>query len=136
MTDPQSIPNRHDGRLAVISVGRDEELLELRKQILTEVGVDVRSVSPERAEGYARSSQPRLWIFCSSVELSSLIYLASSVRRYSPQSKLVLLSGLNSAKFEAPLFHRILSPFTGIDVFLKTVDELSLAAQQANESVN
>jgi hypothetical protein len=126
-SEPPSVLVRRRERLPVISVGRDEELLELRKQVLAQAGIFVRSLSPEEAEATAESSQARLWIFCNSLDLPSLMYLATGVRRFSPESKMLLLWGPSSPRFKLSLFHRILYPFSGVDALLRTVDELSVA---------
>ena len=111
--------------MPVISVGRDLILLKLREQILSEVNVAICSFSPEEAESEARSSQPRLWVFCNTIEFTQLIYLACNVRCFSPNSRLLLLPGIRPVGSEARLFHRILDPDEGIDEMLRAITRLS-----------
>jgi hypothetical protein len=130
-------PAAHRGRyssvsslatLPVISVGNDPTLLGLREQIIRGANVAIRSMPPEEAEAEARLKDARLWIFCSTIALPQLVYLACSVHRYSPSSRLVLLEGVRPAGFEAALFHRIIHPEESIDEMLRAVTELSAVA--------
>lgn len=113
---------------AVISVGRSAEILRLRQQALLCHGWTVRSVTPEQAETEARSPEQRLWIFCNTVEIVQLVYLACSVRRYSPGSRLILIERSTQPGFELSLFHRALKMTEGDDVLVTAVSELSSAA--------
>lgn len=115
--------------LSLFSVGRDKELLRLREDlIVSNSDLRVRSLTPEEAEAPARSSGARLWIFCSSIELPKLVYLACSIRRYSPASRLLLLKGSRPPGFEDSLFHNILSASADtIESFLDAVSSLVLA---------
>jgi hypothetical protein len=120
---------RREAPLPVISVGRDRKLLMLREEILaSRSNLRVRSVDPEEAEEPARSPASRLWIFCFTVELPKLVYLACSIRRYSAGSRLLLLTGLRDAGFEKCLFHQAVDPSGGQNAFLDTVRELALEA--------
>ena len=80
--------------LSVISVGRDQTLLRIREDLIVRRSdLRVRSVDPEQAEDLARSSEARLWIFCFTIELPRLVYLACSVRQCSAHSKFLRLRG-------------------------------------------
>jgi hypothetical protein len=114
--------------LRILSVGRDAELLLHRERAIREHSdLSVRSLSPEEAEKFARSEEPRLWIFCGSIEISRLVYLACSVRRYSRHSRLVLDSA-RPAGFESTLFDCILRSGQETDALLEAVSRLVLAA--------
>lgn len=114
--------------LAIISVGRDPEVLRRRECILgSQSELSVRSVMPEEAEKWARSPEPRLWIFCSSIELPRLVHLACTIRRYSPASRLLLMVGSRPPGFEVSLFHKAVPPLEGPDFLLNTVSRLALA---------
>jgi hypothetical protein len=126
--EPQSQANPRVAGLPVVSVGRDPVLLRLREQILSEANVAVLSLSPEEAEPEARMSQPRLWVFCSTVEFTQLIYLACNVRCFSPESRLLLLQGMRPVGSEARLFHRILDPEESIDNMLRIIIRLTSVA--------
>lgn len=114
--------------LSIISVGRDPEVLRRRECILAaESNLSVRSVMPEEAEKWARSPEPHLWIFCSTIELPRLVHLASTIRRYSPASRLLLMVGSRRPGFEVSLFHKTVPPLEGPDFLLNTVSHLSVA---------
>lgn len=114
--------------LAIISVGRDPEILRRRENVLSsQSGLSVRSLTPEEADKWARSPEPRLWIFCSSIELPRLVHLASMVRRHSPSSRLLLMEGARASGFELQLFHKAIPPLEGPDFLLDTVNHLAIA---------
>lgn len=115
--------------LSILSVGRDPDILRLRNQVIrSRSEMNIRSMNPEEAESWARRTEPYLWIFCSTVELSKVVYLACSIRRYSSCSKLLLLEGSRAIGFEAQLFHQVLNPIQSVEEFLDAVSHLSLAA--------
>ena len=73
----------------------------------------------------AQRSEPRVWVFCTTIPPLQLLYLASSVRRYSSGSRLLLLGGFTAGDDEGVLFHRILNPTDGVDELMCTISELS-----------
>lgn len=113
--------------LPVISVGRDRGLLSARKRLMEKSGLSVQSVSPEEAERLVRDGCSRLWVFCASVEISTLIFLASSIRRHSPESRLVLVEREAAAGIEESLFHRVMDGQASGDVLARVVQDLALA---------
>lgn len=117
--------------LRIISVGNEKELLRLREQVIIKgTGLKVQSVSTDEADGPAHSPDSQVWVFCSSVQLGPLIYLASAVRRYSPGSRLVLLEGVRPPLgSEAALFDRILDPFRSVESLVETLRELATASR-------
>ncbi len=115
--------------LSILSVGRDPELLRERERtISSRSDLRIRSLTPEEAEAPARSGETHLWIFCSTVELPRLAYLASSVRRYSARSRLILFKGGRQAGFEDSLFHWIFRAGDDLECFLAAVSRLAVAA--------
>lgn len=118
----------HRAPLSIISVGRDPEVLRRRECILaSQSDLCVRSVMPEEAEKLARSSEPHLWIFCSTIELPRLVHLACTIRRNSPSSRLLLMEGSRRPGFEVSLFHKAIPPLEGPDYLLNTVSHLAIA---------
>lgn len=115
-----------DNRPYVFLVGQDKGLLNLREQLLGTQIAGIRSMICGEAAEEARSPEGRVWIFCSTIELSQLIQLACTIRRFSRGSRLLLLEGPNSSEFGAPLFDRILLPMAGVDELLRAVEELSV----------
>jgi hypothetical protein len=109
----------------VISVGKDKQILHMRAKLLIHGGYSVRSMAPEDAETDARSPTRCVWIFCSSVDLAQLIYLACSIRRYSHSSRLLLIEGSRPIKFEAALFHRVLKDEDGGSTLIAAVSEMA-----------
>lgn len=92
----------------VVSVGRDRPLLMRRASALTTAGITVQSFAPEQAEFPAHDGKPRIWVMCGSVEEATLVYLACTVRRYSPVSRLLLVEWIQPSAGERCLFHRVL----------------------------
>lgn len=114
--------------VTLISVGRDPELLRQREALLARTGIHTRSALPEQAETDARSPEARVWVFCSTVEAAQVVYLACSVRRYSPNSKLLLIEGSRRVGFEASLFDRILKSKDAPEALLPAVSDLAIAS--------
>jgi hypothetical protein len=115
--------------LSIISVGRDSGILRCREEaISSRSDLKVRSMDPEQAESWSRRVDPHLWIFCSTVELPRLAYLACSVRRYSPGSKLLLIEAGRQTGFERLLFQKVIGPAEGLETLLNAITDLSLAA--------
>ena len=103
--------------------------LWLREQtIIGRSDLRVRSVDAGQAESLARQTDPCLRIFCNTVEVPKLAYLACSVRRYSPRSRLMLLKGSRPAGFEDSLFHWVVRPSEGLEGFLDAISVLAVAA--------
>jgi hypothetical protein len=114
--------------LEVFSVGRDRELLRRRERAIAgRSELLVRSLTPEEAEKQVRDAQARLWIFCHSIDLGTLIHLACCVRRHSPQSPLVLMRGRRQPGFEATLFHQIVPALEGPEMLIDAVSHLAVA---------
>lgn len=113
----------------VFLIGRDRTLLSRRERVLQDAGWQVRTLSPEEAAEQAHSTDPRLWIFCgSSIELASIIYLACSIRRYSPASRLVLVEKDASTGIESSLFHRVVDCKAGAHLLAAVIDGMAPAA--------
>jgi hypothetical protein len=114
--------------LEVFLIGRNPELLRRRERAIAgRSQLSVRSLTPEEAEKQVRDAEARLWIFCQSVDLGSLIHLACCVRRHSPQSRLVLMRGRREPGFEGSLFHRIVPALEGPDLLIDAVSHLAVA---------
>jgi hypothetical protein len=114
--------------LEVFSVGRDREILRRRERAIAEPSdLLVRSLTPEEAEKQVRDAEARLWIFCHSIDLGTLIHLACCVRRHSPRSRLVLMRGRRQPGFEASLFHQIVPALEGPQSLVDAVSHLAVA---------
>lgn len=113
---------------SVISVGRNPELLRLRQEIISSNSkLSVHSMTPDEADPWSARNEPRLWVFCHTVELPRLVYLACRVLRFSPESRMILLEGRQRIGFESSLFHLVLRPADGVEGFLDAVTNLSVA---------
>jgi hypothetical protein len=97
--------------------------MAFRLRAIEGAGIPARTCSPEQAEGLAHDTCPRVWIFCGSVEMDTLVYLAGSLRRYSPQSRLLLLEWNAPAGVEGALFHRVLDETENSDILTQAVRE-------------
>lgn len=116
--------------LPVILIGRDRNLLRFREKAISERSdLNVQIVDPDVAEPMARSAIARIWIFCSSLEISRVVYLACSVRRYSPDSRLILIKNSLKDGFEDFLFHWIGCAADGIEPLLNGVSTLAVAGR-------
>jgi hypothetical protein len=114
--------------LEVVLVGRNREILRRRERAIAgRSQLLVRSLTPEEAEKQVRDAEARLWIFCQSVELGTLIHLVCCVRRNSPESRLVLTRGRREPGFEASLFHRIVPALEGTELLIDAVSHLAVA---------
>jgi hypothetical protein len=114
--------------LEIYSVGRDKDILRRRERMIAgRSQLSVRSLLPWEAEKFVRDPEARLWIFCSSIELGSLVHLACCVRRHSPGSRLVLMRGRRNAGFEASLFHEVVAALEGPDSLFEAVSRLAVA---------
>jgi len=115
----------------VISVGRDRSLLAAREASLDDAGFSVRSLKPEQAEPFAHDGKRRVWIFCGSVEMASLVYLSCCIRRHSPESRLLLLERRLSSGAERCLFHQVLHSGADGDALVAAIQELAGPSQTA-----
>jgi hypothetical protein len=116
--------------LSVILIGRDRSLLRFREKAIRETSdLSVQILDPDSAEATARSAIPHLWIFCSRLDISRIVYLACSIRRYSPDSRLLLIKNSMKDGFEDFLFHWIGCAADGIDPLLSAVSTLAVAGR-------
>jgi hypothetical protein len=131
MQSPAAARDRVDVRpcpLEVYSVGRDQEILRRRERVLAgRSQLSVRSLTLDQAEKRVRDTEARLWIFCHSIDLGSLVHLACCVRRHSPESRLVLMRGRRAPGFEASLFHQIVPMLEGPEALIDVVSHLAVA---------
>ena len=107
----------------VISVGRDRPLLTIRQAAMEKRGIRVHSLLPEQAEFPAHDGKMRLWVLCGSIDEAELVFLACTIRRYSPASRLFLVEWVRPSGAEKCLFHRVLN---------RDADEETLAATIRN----
>lgn len=115
--------------LSILTVGRDGDMLQLVERMIRGCSdLSIRSLSPEEAEPLCHRPEPHLWLFCNTFEARTLVYLACRVIRYSPQSRLLLLTGGQRVGFEGTLFHRVIRRGDGDAPLLEAVSELSVAA--------
>jgi hypothetical protein len=114
---------------SIISIGRDPDLLRLRQEVIgSRSGLLIRSMSPDEADPWSARPEPHLWVFCHTVELQRLVYLACRVLRFSPESRMILLEGSQRIGYESSLFHLVVRPSDGVEGFLDAVTNLSVAA--------
>lgn len=108
----------------VVSVGRDKPLLQSRQRVLSGAGIAVQSMTPEEAELLAGDSHPRIWVFCASIEVATLIFLACAVRRHSPESRLLLLEHKGTPGIEGCLFHQAVPIGASPEALIRAVRDL------------
>lgn len=93
----------------------------VREAALEQRGIGVHSMAPEQAEFPAHDGKPRLWVLCGSIEEETLVYLACTVRRYSPGSRLFLVEWVQPSGAERCLFHRVLDRDAGEDALAEAI---------------
>jgi hypothetical protein len=126
-TGKDRVPARSTPR-SIISVGKDPELLRLREKVIgSQSSLSIHSMTPREADSWSARTEPHLWVFCHTVELPWLVYLACRVSCFSPESRLILLEGTQRIGLESSLFHLIVRPTDGVDGFLEAVTSLSMA---------
>jgi hypothetical protein len=105
----------------VLSVGRDRRQLMVRQAAMERRGIAVHSLLPEQAEFPAHDGKPRTWVMCGSVEEATLVFLACTIRRYSPVSRLFLVEWMRAAGAERCLFHRVLDRDTDEETLAEAI---------------
>ena len=105
----------------VLSVGRDRALLLDRQAAMGKRGIGIHSLMPEQAEFPAHDGKLRTWVMCGSIEEATLVFLACTIRRYSPGSRLFLVEWLRPATAEKCLFHRVLDRDAGEDALAAAI---------------
>jgi hypothetical protein len=115
--------------LPIICVGRDPGILRLRLNFIQlHSDLAVRSLTPEEADRWIHRPEPHVWVFCYTVELPRLVYLACRILRFSPESRLTLIEGAHRIGFESTLFHLVIRRADGTDAFLEGLIHLATAA--------
>ena len=70
---------------AVLQVGRDQELLRLRAKIISCAGYTVHSMTPEQVPAeIGKLADPRVWVFCHTLDFYELALLAVAIRKQPP----------------------------------------------------
>ena len=111
----------------VVQIGRDDELLRLRAQIIGAAGYTVHSMTPDQAVGEVRKErEPQVWVFCHTLEFYELALLAVAIRSSRPGDKLLRLTGLDDITQMPGLFDGLLEPVRSVDDLLRTVGELAM----------
>ena len=110
--------------LSIVQVSGDRELSRLREKVLVSAGHSVLSIRPdELAAASTVSREPRVWIFCHTIEFYELASMAVTVRRMRPADKLLLLTGLNDTGQVPIAFDGRLDPVAGLTGLLQTVED-------------
>jgi len=110
----------------VLQVGRDHELLRLRAEIISCAGYTVQSMTPDQVPAKIwPAPDPRVWIFCHTLNFYELAILAAAIRKSHPEDKLLRLSGLNDTPQLPGLFDELLEPVMGVDELVRVVAALA-----------
>jgi hypothetical protein len=110
----------------VLQVGRDQELLRLRAKIIAFAGYTVQSMSPDQVPPQIQGAcQPRVWVFCHTLDFYELALLAVAIRNAYPADKLLRMTGLNDTQQAPGLFDELLEPVMGVDELLRVVADLA-----------
>ena len=73
----------------------------------------------------ARRPGKHLWMFCATVEYSQAMYLACSVRRCSPESRMLLLKEEALREIEKPLFDEVVRMPASMESIVSAVRRLA-----------
>lgn len=117
----------------IVSVGRDRSLLSARHAAMEQRGIRMLSLAPEQAEFPAHDGKPRLWVVCGSVEEATLVYLACTVRRYSPVSRLFLMEWVRPGGSERCLYHRVFDHRSDDDALAAAIRNNWLAVSELSD---
>jgi hypothetical protein len=125
--------NRSDSRRqsvdrlqTVFQIGRDQELLRLRAKIISCAGYTVQSMTPDQVPAEIRkNSDPRVWVFCHTLDFYELALLGAAVRNSRPEDKLLRLASLHDISQAPGLFDELLEPIMGVDELLRVVAALA-----------
>jgi hypothetical protein len=111
---------------AVFQIGRDQELLRLRAKIISRAGYTVQSMTPEQAPAeVCGTSDPRVWVFCHTLDFYELALLAIGIRNSRPGDKLLRLASLNDTGQAPGLFDGLIEPIMGVDELVRVVAALA-----------
>jgi hypothetical protein len=110
----------------VFQIGRDQELLRLRAKIISCAGYTVQSMTPDQVPAEIRETRdPRVWVFCHTLDFYELALLAVAIRNRRPGDKLLRLASLNDTGQAPGLFDELLEPILGVDELLRVVAALA-----------
>jgi nucleotidyltransferase/DNA polymerase involved in DNA repair len=112
--------------LVVFQIGRDQELLRLRAKIISRAGYTVQSMTPEQVHAeIGETADPRVWVFCHTLDFYEIALLAVAIRNSRPEDKLLRVAGLHDTGQIPGLFDELLEPVTGVDKLLRVVGALT-----------
>jgi len=111
----------------LLSIGRNVALLAERHALLQDANYRVRSATPEMLSEIPKE-EGIVVLFCFTLAQDERVFLASSFRRYSPESRLVLVTQGGKPEQDEVLFHSIVRSEDGSRALLQAVRQLSFAA--------
>ncbi len=109
-------------------IGRDLLTLEEQGELLREAGYKTVLITPEAAIQESRKPRVAISIFCHSLSSLERVQLAASFRRYSPESRLLLVSQRANLDFEVMLFHSVVALEDGPQALLEAIHKLAKTA--------
>jgi hypothetical protein len=112
----------------IFLVGREEALLKQREQLLRIAGYKSISISPEEAVLESRKPQETISVFCHSLTSVERVQLSARFLRYTPSTRLLLVSQRSNLNFEVMLFHGVVALEDGPEVLVQEVHRLAKVA--------
>lgn len=112
----------------IFLVGREGTLLKQRERLLETAGYKSISISPEEAVLESRKPQETISVFCHSLTSVERVQLAASFLRYTPSTRLLLISQRSNLNFEVMLFHSVVTLEDGPEVLVQEIHRLAKAA--------
>lgn len=106
-------------------IGHDSDHPHKRQTYLEEAGYKVIPITPEIAIQESRRAQITVSIFCESLSSLERVQIAASFRRYSPETRLLLVSQRINLDFEVMLFHSVVVEEDGPDAVIEAVHKLA-----------
>jgi hypothetical protein len=121
--------------VCVLFVGEDDRVWRVRPRSgLDSSHFQVRSIDPDAAECVCLSSASSFWIFGTGIEPEKLIYLASSVRRWSPNSRLLRLKISPEPDAADCLFHCLIDRGIASERIQQAIVSLLTEVQQESDA--
>lgn len=112
----------------VFLIGREPLPLQEREELLHKAGYHTLRITPEAAIQESRKPQLAISVFCHSLTSLERVQLAASFRRYSPETRLLLVSQRINLNFEVMLFHSVVALEDGPDALIEAVNRLAKTA--------
>jgi hypothetical protein len=126
--DRSQTPRPTTRPISLLSVGKDIEILAEREWGLRKAGYGVHSLTVETLLLRRLAVIDTVALFCHTLDTEECLFLAAHMRRYSPKSRLILLTKGDRYRLESVLFHATVRSEDGLEALCQEIDKLASAA--------